>query len=50
LNDFVYLLSNVGFPIVVCLYLLMRIEGKIEALTGAILSLESTIASGSGPE
>jgi len=45
MEQLVYLLSNVGFPIVICLYLLMRIEEKLETLTNAISSLGTAIAS-----
>ena len=35
--------SNLGFPIVVAVYLLMRMEGKIEQLTSSITSLSNVI-------
>lgn len=37
------LISNVGFPIVICLYLLTRIEHKIEGLSTAIKDLNNTL-------
>lgn len=37
------LISNVGFPIVICLYLLTRIENKIEILSTSIKSLNDTL-------
>lgn len=38
--------ANVGFPIAVSIYLLMRIEGKMENLTNSINELSRVIASG----
>ena len=35
--------ANLGFPIVVAVYLLMRMEGKIEQLTTSITSLSNVI-------
>ncbi|MDY4948201.1 MAG: YvrJ family protein [Clostridium cadaveris] len=32
-------IANLGFPIVVSIYLLTRIEGKLEALTASINAL-----------
>lgn len=37
--------ANVGFPIAVSIYLLMRIEGKMENLTSSINELSRVIAS-----
>lgn len=37
--DIVNLIGNVGFPIAVSLYLLVRIEGKLENLTNSINEL-----------
>ncbi len=39
----VNLLGNVGFPIAVALYLLVRIEGKLEALTLSIRDLSQVM-------
>lgn len=36
--------ANLGFPIVVSIYLLVRIEGKLDALTGSIQQLTQAIA------
>lgn len=36
--------ANVGFPIAVSIYLLMRIEGKMENLTTSINELARVIA------
>ncbi|NLM42728.1 MAG: YvrJ family protein [Clostridiales bacterium] len=37
--------ANIGFPIAVSIYLLMRIEGKMENLTASINELSKVIAS-----
>lgn len=37
-------IANWGFPIVVSVYLLVRIEGKIESLENAIKDLSMAIA------
>jgi hypothetical protein len=37
------LLADLGFPVVVTLYLLVRIEGKLESLTVSIGELTKTI-------
>ncbi|MGX4601770.1 YvrJ family protein [Faecalimicrobium sp. JNUCC 81] len=36
-------IANVGFPIVIALYLLIRIEGKLETLTTSINNLSVNI-------
>lgn len=36
-------ISNVGFPIVLSAYLLVRLEGKMEALTISILKLTEAL-------
>jgi hypothetical protein len=36
--------GNYGFPMVVAVYLLVRVEKKLEALTGAINRLEQVLA------
>lgn len=36
-------ISNLGFPIVVSVYLLVRIEGKIDQLSISIRELSNTI-------
>ena len=38
-------IANLGFPIVLSIYLLVRIEGKIEALTISIHELSKSIES-----
>lgn len=42
--EMVQLVRDVGFPIVISLYLLIRIEGKLETLTVSINDLSSNIA------
>ncbi len=37
-------LGNYGFPMVVAVYLLVRVEKKLDALTGAIGRLEQVLA------
>lgn len=37
------LVANLGFPIAISLYLLIRIEGKLEGLTISINNLSQTI-------
>jgi hypothetical protein len=37
------LLKDLGFPIVVTLYLLMRIEAKLEQLATSIVQLDQTL-------
>ena len=36
-------IANLGFPIVISVYLLVRIEGKLENLTVSICELASSI-------
>lgn len=43
LGDLVNLIGNVGFPIAVSIYLLVRIEGKMEVLTQSINNLSNVI-------
>lgn len=38
-------IANLGFPIVISIYLLVRIEGKLNDLTESISELSKTIAS-----
>lgn len=42
-NDLVGLIGNVGFPIAVSVYLLVRVEGKLEVLTSSINNLSNVI-------
>lgn len=41
--EWISLLAEVGFPVVVTLYLLIRIEGKLESLSLSIGELTKTI-------
>lgn len=41
--EWISLLADVGFPVVVTLYLLIRIEGKVESLSLSITELTKTI-------
>ncbi|AWI03507.1 YvrJ family protein [Clostridium drakei] len=43
MGDLVNLIGNVGFPIAVSIYLLVRIEGKMEILTQSINNLSNVI-------
>lgn len=38
-------IANLGFPIVISVYLLVRVEGKLEKLSDSINELSKTIAS-----
>lgn len=42
-NSLVNLIGNVGFPIAVSIYLLVRVEGKLEVLTNSINNLSSVM-------
>ena len=37
-------IANLGFPIVISIYLLVRIEGKLNELTNSIIELSNSIA------
>ncbi|GAA0109328.1 YvrJ family protein [Clostridium tertium] len=45
MEEIVNLVANLGFPIAISLYLLIRIEGKLESLTNSINNLSQTINS-----
>ncbi len=45
METIVNLMSNVGFPIAVSVYLLVRVESKLENLTVSINNLSSVINS-----
>ncbi|GAA0086990.1 YvrJ family protein [Clostridium sp. MB05] len=45
MEEIVNLIANLGFPIAISLYLLVRIEGKLENLTTSINNLSQTINS-----
>lgn len=44
LKELVQLVQNVGFPIGVSIYLLVRLEKKLDELTSSIRILEKTIS------
>ena len=44
MEDLISLISNVGFPIAIAAFLLIRIEAKVEVLSAAINQLAQTIA------
>ncbi len=43
MENLMTMISNVGFPIVTCLYLLTRIDSRIETLTNSINDLSNSI-------
>lgn len=43
MEDFVLLIQEIGFPIVVSFYLLYRIETKLEAIHTAIIGMKNEI-------
>lgn len=43
MDSLVTLIGNVGFPIAVSVYLLVRVEGKLECLTNSINNLSAVI-------
>lgn len=48
MDGWVDLLQNLGFPIAVTFYLLMRIEAKLEQLTSSIVHLNQTLQEWAG--
>ncbi|WML36748.1 YvrJ family protein [Clostridium sp. OS1-26] len=42
-NELLNMIGNVGFPIVVSVYLLVRLEAKLEVLTQSINNLSNVI-------
>ncbi|KGO15480.1 YvrJ family protein [Clostridium botulinum] len=44
-EQLIKLISDVGFPIAVSLYLLLRIEKKLDEITKALTILDKTITS-----
>ncbi len=44
MDDLLPQIANFGFPVVLSMYLLVRIEGKLEVLTGAINELSKVIS------
>ncbi len=43
MDEVVTLIGNFGFPVAVSLYLLIRLEGKLETLTDSIHTLSEAI-------
>ena len=43
MTNFQAIVANLGFPIAVSIYLLIRIEGKMQALTDSINELSKNI-------
>ncbi|MCR1934039.1 YvrJ family protein [Clostridium tepidum] len=44
-EQLIKIVSDVGFPIAVSLYLLLRIEKKLDEITKTLISLDKTISS-----
>jgi len=44
MEEMVPLVANLGFPIAVSIYLLVRIEGKMEDLTASVKELSQVIS------
>ena len=44
MEDFLKVIANYGFPIVITAYLLFRMEAKLERLAGAITDLAKVMA------
>lgn len=42
--DLMQLVANLGFPAIVTMYLLVRIESKLDGLSGSINSLSTNIS------
>ena len=42
--DLMNVLSEIGFPALVTMYLLVRIEGKLQDLSNSIISLSNNIS------
>lgn len=42
-NELLNMIGNLGFPIAVSVYLLVRLEGKLEVLTQSINNLSSVL-------
>ena len=45
MKELVEIVANIGFPIAISIYLLVRIEGKLEGLIKSINNLSQTINS-----
>lgn len=44
MSDIYTHIANLGFPIMLSIYLLIRIENKLNLLSGSIMELSKTIA------
>lgn len=44
MDEIIAVIGNVGFPIGISIYLLVRIEGKLDNLTNSINDLSNTIS------
>lgn len=44
MEDIYSYIANLGFPIVISIYLLVRIEGKLNQLTDSIVELSKVIS------
>ena len=42
-QDFISIISNVGFPIFIAMFMLIRVENKIDKLIGAFVDLTDSI-------
>ncbi len=42
-NELSTIIANVGFPIAISMYLLVRIEGKLQVLSDSITELSKTL-------
>ena len=43
MDDLATIIANLGFPIAISIYLLIRIEGKLQGLTDSINQLSNNI-------
>ncbi len=43
MDELITMIANIGFPIVVSIYLLVRIEEKLDLLSNSILELSNVI-------
>ena len=44
MDDVIALIANLGFPIAVSIFLLVRIEGKMDELTASVKELSQAIS------
>ena len=43
MTDWISLIKELGFPVVITLYILIRLEGAVKDLTAAIIKLDTYI-------